>query len=501
MAISRILLSDLKAGRCSNKVEMRLLRSWKARNVKKGGELMWIDLLFVDEKSTLIHGTINSHRLKKYGDQFSEGSLHSMSGFDVTRSPNNFKISDFPLAIRFNDHTAFELLTDSVNPIPDEMFRFRTHQQLLALANTGTHLPDLIGELASIRSTFNDNLQGNQRVMVTLQMEGDLSICLSLFDGLGYDFHKKFTNFGGEPRVVVATCVNPKIVGGRLFANGTSGTRIYFDKETSAGLSYYEKLATDGSGSEKNPTKMLHAQKVETLTVSELNEYVITGEPQIIDFLCTGKLTGVQAEKGWCYIGCARCAKKLLRGESSFTCPACANPNAVASLRYRVELSISDGTEEAVFVAFDEEMSKITKFSASAVGELMGGSFDDQQASDVPTVITDLVGNTYTFQLKLTDFNFSPKHQTFTISRIFTDRREAPIPVFDGEGGDDGSITNSQGDISLGSTSAEVVNNNEKETSPLGVPALGELQQVDKCTTKDRKLEMSEPTAKKARSD
>ena len=69
------------------------------------------------------------------------------------------------------------------------------------------------------------------------------------------------------------------------------------------------------------------------------------------------------------------------------------------------------------------------------------------------------------------------------------------------QGGDDGSITNSQGDISLGSTSAEVVNNNEKETSPLGVPALGELQQVDKCTTKDRELKMSEPTAKKARSD
>ncbi|KAG2250523.1 hypothetical protein Bca52824_080659 [Brassica carinata] len=55
MAISRILLSDLKAGRCSNNVEMRLLRSWEARNVKKGGELMWIDLLFVDEKYIRVH--------------------------------------------------------------------------------------------------------------------------------------------------------------------------------------------------------------------------------------------------------------------------------------------------------------------------------------------------------------------------------------------------------------------------------------------------------------
>ncbi|KAJ0254281.1 hypothetical protein HA466_0108070 [Hirschfeldia incana] len=71
------------------------------------------------------------------------------------------------------------------------------------------------------------------------------------------------------------------MVGGRLYANGTSGTHIYFDKETSAGQSYHEKLATDGSGSSKTPTKILHAQKIETLTVSELNEYVITEEPQV----------------------------------------------------------------------------------------------------------------------------------------------------------------------------------------------------------------------------
>ncbi|CAF1918840.1 unnamed protein product [Brassica napus] len=40
MANTFILLADLKAGRCSNTADVRLLRFWEARNVRKGGELM-----------------------------------------------------------------------------------------------------------------------------------------------------------------------------------------------------------------------------------------------------------------------------------------------------------------------------------------------------------------------------------------------------------------------------------------------------------------------------
>ncbi|KAG2298390.1 hypothetical protein Bca52824_034862 [Brassica carinata] len=38
----------MTAGKCSSVVEARLLRFWEARNVKRGGELMWLDLLLVD---------------------------------------------------------------------------------------------------------------------------------------------------------------------------------------------------------------------------------------------------------------------------------------------------------------------------------------------------------------------------------------------------------------------------------------------------------------------
>ncbi|KAF3580763.1 hypothetical protein DY000_02029435 [Brassica cretica] len=47
---SYVLLANLRAGRCSNTAEVRLLRFWEARNVRKDGELMSLDMLLLDEQ-------------------------------------------------------------------------------------------------------------------------------------------------------------------------------------------------------------------------------------------------------------------------------------------------------------------------------------------------------------------------------------------------------------------------------------------------------------------
>lgn len=43
---------DLKAGRYKEVVYTRLLCYWEARNVKKGDQLMGVDMLLLDAKST-----------------------------------------------------------------------------------------------------------------------------------------------------------------------------------------------------------------------------------------------------------------------------------------------------------------------------------------------------------------------------------------------------------------------------------------------------------------
>lgn len=113
--------------------------------------------------------------------------MYTLSCFDVTRSNNNFRLTDALLFIRFNDGTSFENLTDSNKVIPTELFRFRR-----ALANTNKQFPDIIGELSAIRSTINDNLPGAKRIMLTLRLDSAVKVWVSMFDSLAIAFHEKF---------------------------------------------------------------------------------------------------------------------------------------------------------------------------------------------------------------------------------------------------------------------------------------------------------------------
>ncbi|KAG5380360.1 hypothetical protein IGI04_028202 [Brassica rapa subsp. trilocularis] len=44
--------------------------------------------------------------------------------------------------------------------------------------------------------------------------------------------------------------------------------------------------------------------------------------------------------------------------------------------------------------------------------------------------LTEIENRTFTFQLKLTEFNITSKHQSLTISRIFEKHQRPPLPSF-----------------------------------------------------------------------
>lgn len=48
----------------------------------------------------------------------------------------------------------------------------------------------------------------------------------------------------------------------------------------------------------------------------------------------------------------------------------------------------------------------------------------------IPSFITDMEGKRYTFQVKLTTYNFTATTQRFTITRIIDEHERLPLPNF-----------------------------------------------------------------------
>ncbi|CAF2080885.1 unnamed protein product [Brassica napus] len=81
---------------------------------------------------------------------------------------------------------------------------------------------------------------------------------------------------------------------------------------------------------------------------------------------------------------------------------------------YRVEMAVSDASDSALFVAFDAEMNKLINLFVIVQH---GTSMEDAHNIAFPQCLRDILGRALTFQQKLSRFNFSSKHQSFTLTR------------------------------------------------------------------------------------
>lgn len=84
--------------------------------------------------------------------------------------------------------------------------------------------------LSNINTILSEEIKRIQCIMETSRTEREASICLSVFEGL---LDEKLGATRVEPKVVVVTNINPKLVGGSLFLNETSGIHFCFDNSTS----------------------------------------------------------------------------------------------------------------------------------------------------------------------------------------------------------------------------------------------------------------------------
>ncbi|CAH8314248.1 unnamed protein product, partial [Eruca vesicaria subsp. sativa] len=87
---------------------------------------MSLDMLLIDENSTVIQGSANANRQFMFRQRLSKGSIYMLNGFDVMRNNLNFQMLNASFSIRFNNRTSLVNQTKSIRSIPTEHFRFLT---------------------------------------------------------------------------------------------------------------------------------------------------------------------------------------------------------------------------------------------------------------------------------------------------------------------------------------------------------------------------------------
>ncbi|CAF1910599.1 unnamed protein product [Brassica napus] len=194
---------------------------------------------------------------------------------------------------------------------------------------------DIIGAVRDINITFNDQTWTAQHIMIN----SSTTVSLSVFDAKADQLKQNILAIG-VAKVIVATSINPKFVGGNircgkggLYLDATSGIHFYFDHEVAASQRLFQELY---SKPEKDTTsaKQYHGvKKLEKFSLGELNNYALESPPQAIEFLCKAKIASLETTNGW----------------------------------YRVELLVEAGDDISLFVAFDSAMTKLTGIRAAEV--------------------------------------------------------------------------------------------------------------------------------------
>ncbi|XP_018470517.2 uncharacterized protein LOC108842180 isoform X1 [Raphanus sativus] len=410
---------DLRLGRSGQFVVGRLLRFWDSRNIKKQGEFMGITLLFLDAQNSVIHGFIPAARSGHYRPGLRSGSIVKVSSFEVARCTNMYKITDSPFVIRFLPQTTIDEVLVDAPVINLQKFMLRKFEHLQALANTNLELPDVVGMISSVQGSDLSDTRVTTRVVVRFVVEPNVEVYLSLWDDAAATFRGLISSGEGTKSVMVVTTVNPKIFGGNLYLNSTPATKFYFDLNLPAIAQFTAGLS--GPVGEAFPcidTKE-RIKKKENVSIGDLTKFISNSDEQVqtqeAEFICKARVLEVLQHNGWSFVSCTGCSRKLDQSGTSLRCNRCVNANVTGVIKYRVELSVDDGNDNATFVVFNREMLKLTnKDAATLTVEEMNGGGGEQ----LPQCLQDLGGKEFVFHIRVTPFNFTPNHRTFTVCGI-----------------------------------------------------------------------------------
>ncbi|KAF3604571.1 hypothetical protein F2Q69_00037435 [Brassica cretica] len=334
-APSPLFFTQVSAGPGDSKLQFRLIHFWEARKHAKGGILIGIEMLMIDEQ---------------------RGSIYTLTNFFASNNKMMYGVADQKLVICITHTSIMSKLEENIEGIPSQSFRIHSFADFEANCNLrgdlhgckalcldaagrvsgqtgrghGVNFVTLSGSSLTRHVALPDHGVGldgqscsclivgwpvglssptlgalhqrpvlrtkdgstSQKIMVHLQLKDGPVMNVYLWDQAAENFWIKFDASATTPSILLVTTVNPKRLGGKLCMSSMSSSRVFLGHDVDPTKDFLNWLtANPAAVSLVNPVEVVN---VETLTIREIAVFIKRQPAKIAYFDCITTIDDVK---------------------------------------------------------------------------------------------------------------------------------------------------------------------------------------------------------------
>ncbi|KAH9801747.1 hypothetical protein KPL71_001139 [Citrus sinensis] len=401
-------------------IRVRLCRMWESTNTKKNGELISVDMIFIDEKENLMHATIRKTLVTRFKHMLSEGSLYNVKNLKVVSTTGEYRPLSNQYKIIFLVITSLKRLEEGTVKIPINGFQFVSPNLINLRVNDNTILSDVIGSLCGV-GDIEIVGAGWKKRDIKILTDYSVTTKITLWGKLGEMFDPNLYKQDEGPCIVIVTSTTIKKFQGEVNFSTTSASKIYINLQIDYVASLIERFSTVS-----NVVQVIESSNVNKITFEEemfLNRMSIeelleaNWSSQVKEYIVTvrGKISEIDNSFGWYYVSCKTCIKKVIPTNGIYMCGTCKKECDYPLVMYKIHIKVMDKTTETTFVLFNHVAEKLLDTSAHKLFNRL-----PLYSKDVPTEIQSLCGKDFVYKLKLNDYNLKEGLENFTVSKLFT---------------------------------------------------------------------------------
>uniref|UniRef100_A0A0D3A537 DUF223 domain-containing protein n=1 Tax=Brassica oleracea var. oleracea TaxID=109376 RepID=A0A0D3A537_BRAOL len=392
-----MFFKDVKFGPHESEVRFRLIHFWEARNVLTK-ILLGLEMILIDEEGTVIQGFIPSARMETYLPHMKAGGIYRLNNFFGSKNKTLYRVAEPSVIITFSSTSALSVLENSPVCFPDDRFRFHGYEEFDAACDLKGDLYDYVGHIKLVNGqVLNDSLvldeaeiASARRVLLHVQTHDGPVMKLYLWDKAALDLSEKFKASGRTAKVILVTTLNPKrfgvssshfikifdlyyIIGTgirALFLSSMTPSWVFMDSDVQATRDYLTWLVSNSDVANRVDADVV--TKTETVTIGELFSYMKQ---------------------------------------------AAAKPRSLCTIR----------VTRHFFFLLGDAGHELTGRKASELVESyfeVNESVGDDHIVPVPQALSDTIGQTCKFIVKVSNHNLTGKTQSLTVTKVLPS--EAP---------------------------------------------------------------------------